>query len=113
MIKLEEHGQAYDLIKASFLSGMEQLGKEIEVVAIHKNSCSRIMGQARLKSFRINSEVMRNKCGGDVNIKYAWFGSSKDEICKIVSDGFTTITEPKSGDSYGIGVHLYPANIDG
>ncbi|KAH0675364.1 hypothetical protein KY285_023165 [Solanum tuberosum] len=113
MIELEERNKEHDLIKAGFLSGMGQLGKEVEVVAIHKNSCSTILGQARLESFRIYSEAMRKKCGGNANIKYAWFGSSKDEICNIISHGFSTITEPKSGECFGIGVHLYPANNHG
>ncbi|XP_049404278.1 probable inactive poly [ADP-ribose] polymerase SRO2 [Solanum stenotomum] len=113
MIELEERNKEHDLIKAGFLSGMGHLGKEVEVVAIHKNSCSTILGQARLESFRIYSEAMRKKCGGNANIKYAWFGSSKDEICNIISHGFSSITEPKSGGCFGIGVHLYPANIHG
>ncbi|KAH0675382.1 hypothetical protein KY285_023183 [Solanum tuberosum] len=113
IIKLEERDQEHDLIKAGFLSGMGQLGNEIEVVAIHKNSRSTILGQARSESFRIYSEAMQKKCGGDANIKYAWIGSSKDEICKIISHGFSTITEPKSGNCFGNGVHLYPTNIDG
>ncbi|XP_006356433.1 probable inactive poly [ADP-ribose] polymerase SRO2 [Solanum tuberosum] len=113
IIKLEERDQEHDLIKAGFLSGMGQLGNEIEVVAIHKNSRSTILGQARSESFSIYSEAMRKKCGGDANIKYAWIGSSKDEICKIISHGFSTIMEPKSGDCFGNGVHLYPTNIDG
>ncbi|KAJ8569787.1 hypothetical protein K7X08_006364 [Anisodus acutangulus] len=113
MIKLEKSDKEHDLIKAGFLSGMGQLAKEIEVVGIHKNSCSTIFGQAKLEAFRIHSEAMRKKCGGNANIKYAWFGSSKDEICNIISHGFSTTTEPKSGKCFGIGVHLYPANIDG
>ncbi|KAK4376878.1 hypothetical protein RND71_003174 [Anisodus tanguticus] len=113
MIKLEKSDKEHDLIKAGFLSGMGQLAKEIEVVGIHKNSCSTIFGQAKLEAFRIHSEAMRKKCGGNANIKYAWFGSSKDEICNIISHGFSTTTEPKTGECFGIGVHLYPANIDG
>ncbi|XP_004238657.1 probable inactive poly [ADP-ribose] polymerase SRO2 [Solanum lycopersicum] len=113
VMKLEEGDQDHDLIKAGFLSGMGQLGNEIEVVAVHKNSCSTILGQARSESFRIYSEAMRKKCSGDANIKYAWFGSSKDEICNIISHGFSTIMEPNYGDCFGNGVHLYPANIDG
>ncbi|XP_059315852.1 probable inactive poly [ADP-ribose] polymerase SRO2 [Lycium ferocissimum] len=113
MIKLEECDKEHDFIKAGFLSGMGQFAKEVEVVSLHKNSCSTILGQARLEGFRIYSESMRKKCGGNANIKYAWFGSSKDEICNIISHGFSTTTEPKSGDCYGIGIHLYPANIDG
>ncbi|PHT45469.1 hypothetical protein CQW23_14627, partial [Capsicum baccatum] len=113
MIKLEERDIEHDLIKASFLSGMGQWAEDVEVVAIHKNSCSTILGQARSESFRIYAEAMRKKCGGEANIKYAWFGSSKDEICKIISHGFSIIVEPKSGYCFGIGVHLYPANLDG
>ncbi|XP_055806866.1 probable inactive poly [ADP-ribose] polymerase SRO2 [Solanum dulcamara] len=113
LIKVEEGEEEHDLMKAGFVSGLRQLGKEIEVVAIHKNLCSTIIGQAKLQSFRIYCEAMRKKCGGNANIKYAWFGSSKDEIYKIISYGFSTITEPKSGECFGIGVHLHPANIHG
>ncbi|XP_060213970.1 probable inactive poly [ADP-ribose] polymerase SRO2 isoform X2 [Lycium barbarum] len=113
MIKLKERDKKHDIIESGFLSGMGQFAKEVEVVSIHKNSCTTILGQARLEGFRIYSEAMRKKCGGNDNSKYAWFGSSKDEICNIISHGFSTTTEPKFGDCFGIGVYLYPTNIDG
>ncbi|XP_009590724.1 probable inactive poly [ADP-ribose] polymerase SRO2 isoform X1 [Nicotiana tomentosiformis] len=113
MIKLEENDKEHGLIKSGFITCMGPLAKEVEVVAIHKNSCSTILGKARLEAFRIFSEAVREKCNGNANIKYAWFGSSKEEICKIISHGFSRTTEAKSGECFGIGVYLYPANIDG
>lgn len=71
IIKLKEGDKEHNLIKAGFLSGMGQLVKEVEVVGIHKNVCSIITGQARSQSFRIYSEAMQKKCGGNANIKYA------------------------------------------
>ncbi|XP_009768129.1 putative inactive poly [ADP-ribose] polymerase SRO2 isoform X2 [Nicotiana tabacum] len=113
MIKLEENNKEHGLIKSGFITCMGPLAKQVEVVAIHKNSCSTLLGKARLEAFRIFSEAVREKCNGNANIKYAWFGSSKEEIGNIISHGFSTTTEPKSGECFGIGVYLYPANFDG
>ncbi|KAK4836804.1 hypothetical protein QYF36_000325 [Acer negundo] len=46
------------------------------------------MGQARTQSFQIFEKAMANKCGGNSNSKFAWLAGSKQELCKIVEQGF-------------------------
>ncbi|KAK3004628.1 hypothetical protein RJ639_019505 [Escallonia herrerae] len=43
---------------------------------------------------------MEKKCGGNANLKFAWYGGSKDEISEIIKYGF--------GHSHGCGVYLTP-----
>ncbi|KAA8533150.1 hypothetical protein F0562_033317 [Nyssa sinensis] len=115
MIQVEEGNSEHEIIKKSFLMGMGSLGKETNIVAIHRNSHSNLIGQARLDTFRIFSEAVAKKCGGNANIKYAWYGGSRDEICEIVSHGFSRCRPPENSQLYGLGVYLSPANscIDG
>ncbi|TXG49441.1 hypothetical protein EZV62_025316 [Acer yangbiense] len=47
-----------------------------------------VMGQARTQSFQIFEKAMANKCGGNSNLKFAWHAGSKQELCKIVEQGF-------------------------
>ncbi|KAE9454611.1 hypothetical protein C3L33_13484, partial [Rhododendron williamsianum] len=89
MALLEYGNSEHRIIERCFLKGLGQFGKETKVVAIHKNSYSSPIGQARMESFRIFSEAVRRKSGGNnANVKYAWFGASRDEICEIVTHGF-------------------------
>ncbi|KAH6826772.1 hypothetical protein C2S53_016910 [Perilla frutescens var. hirtella] len=104
MLRLErDHGE-YGVIKRI-------LGKELNVVAIHKNSYSTVTGQARLEAFRAFSQAVATKRGGDANIKYAWYGGSRDEVLGIVTHGFGRCGDFEDGVSHGIGVYLSPANV--
>lgn len=103
VVKLEENQSEYGVIKRNFLAGMESVGEEINLVAVHKNSYSSVAGQAKLEAFRIFSQAVAARRGGDANIKYGWYGGSRDEICGILNHGF--------GRFGGIGVYLSPANL--
>ncbi|KAI3467535.1 hypothetical protein Pfo_024198 [Paulownia fortunei] len=114
MVRLEEddgNDSEHGVIKKSFLVGMGLLGKEIEVVAVHKNSYSSVSGQAKLEAFRIFCQAVAAERGGDANIKYGWYGGSRDEICDIISYGFGRCGDFEKGVSHGIGVYLSPANV--
>ncbi|KAF8390418.1 hypothetical protein HHK36_024944 [Tetracentron sinense] len=112
MVRLEEGDREHNTIKQKFVSGMGSLGKHSTVVNIHRNSYSGFTGQARLQSFRIFSEAVSTKCGGNANIKYAWYGDSEDGICKIFSHGFS---QCGNIGIYGFGIYLTPESscIDG
>uniref|UniRef100_A0A5B7AV60 Putative inactive poly(ADP-ribose) polymerase SRO2 n=1 Tax=Davidia involucrata TaxID=16924 RepID=A0A5B7AV60_DAVIN len=114
-IKVEEGNSEHEIIKKSFLMGLGSFGKDTNVVAIHRNSYSSLTGRARLETFRIFSDAVARKCGGNANIKHAWYGASRDEICEIVSHGFSRRRPPANSELYGLGVYLSPANfsIDG
>ena len=116
MARLLEGSSEHKIIKKSFQKGLRQLGKETKVEAIHKNSYSSHIGKARLESFRIFSEAVKRKSGGNnANVKYAWYGGSTEEICEIITHGFSRFRDGESSESYGVGVNLFAANfsIDG
>ncbi|KAK6117923.1 hypothetical protein DH2020_048328 [Rehmannia glutinosa] len=111
MVRLEENEGEHNVIKNGFLVGMGVLGKEIDVVAVHKNSCSSVSGQARMESFRIFSQAVAAKRGGDANIKNGWYGGYREEISNIVSYGFGRCADFEKGVSHGVGVYLSPSNV--
>ncbi|KAL5725140.1 hypothetical protein ACHQM5_008319 [Ranunculus cassubicifolius] len=111
LVKLDEEENGYQLIKKAFLGGMRLLEKHTEVVAVHKNSFMGLTEQTRLQSFRLFSEMMakkRRSHGG--NIKFAWYGTSKDGISKIISHGFGHYGKPDNNGLYGHGIYLSPHN---
>ncbi|KAM4104536.1 hypothetical protein ACJW30_06G165500 [Castanea mollissima] len=107
-----EHG----MIMRSFLRGLGSVAKYTNVVAIHKNCLSTLTRKARLESFKLFSEAVAEKCGGNANIRHGWFGGTRDEILGIVKHGFSHCgRRPVNGQSYGVGVHLASTqfSIDG
>ncbi|KAM3698101.1 hypothetical protein ACB098_06G163400 [Castanea mollissima] len=107
-----EHG----MIMRSFLRGLGSVAKYTNVVAIHKNCLSTLTRKARLESFKLFSEAVAEKCGGNANIRLGWFGGTRDEILGIVKHGFSHCgRRPVNGQSYGVGVHLASTqfSIDG
>lgn len=96
-----EHG----LIKSSLLLGMGPMGKHTNVVAIHKNFMLSLTRKARFESFKLFSQAVAEKCGGNANVRHGWYGGTRDEIHGIVNHGFSQCGRP-NGQSYGVGVHL-------
>ncbi|PON35915.1 Poly(ADP-ribose) polymerase, catalytic domain containing protein [Parasponia andersonii] len=100
-------GAEYEAISKRFTSGMGSLSKDIYVVAIHKKLTSNITVQAKMNSFRIFTEAMARKCGGDANVKIAWHSSSREEVPQIFCHGFSRCEEPEDDVvTYGLGVNL-------
>ncbi|XP_075662388.1 putative inactive poly [ADP-ribose] polymerase SRO5 [Castanea sativa] len=108
LVKLVEGEKVYDIIKRKFMSSFERLGVQASVVSIHRHVYLGVKEQARLNSFQIYAKAVENKCGGNANIKYSWFGSSKDDITKIVSYGFGLHEMSQNNGLYGSGVYLTP-----
>ncbi|XVE92427.1 hypothetical protein REPUB_Repub01dG0096300 [Reevesia pubescens] len=84
--------EEYSIIRTSFFSGMGQyseLAKKTKLLAIHKNLNSSWSIKARAQSFWIFAKAVAEKCGGDANVKYAWYGASRDEISQILMHGFS------------------------
>ncbi|XP_065875941.1 probable inactive poly [ADP-ribose] polymerase SRO5 isoform X2 [Euphorbia lathyris] len=107
MTRLFEGDAVHDLIRRKFLSGLGSLGKHATVVAIHRNTYSDVIGKARTQSFQILTKAVEIKCGGNANVKYAWYGDSRDEICNIMKNGFGSQISNNSG-LYGCGIYLSP-----
>ncbi|ONI08365.1 hypothetical protein PRUPE_5G173700 [Prunus persica] len=109
LVALFDGDRVHDLIKQRFVSSLGLLGPHANVVAIHRNSYSSLVGQARLRSFQIYLKAVEEKCGGNPNVKYAWYApSSKDEISKIICHGFGHHEKPQKDGLYGSGVYLAP-----
>ncbi|XP_058227358.1 probable inactive poly [ADP-ribose] polymerase SRO2 isoform X2 [Rhododendron vialii] len=111
LIELDEGDRLHQMIKRKFVSGLGSTGNHASVVAIYRNSCSSFTGQARLQSFRIFAKAMGNKCGGNANLRYAWYGGSKDEIEKIISYGFGHCGDNEDKGLYGHGIYLSPEDF--
>ncbi|XP_060669939.1 probable inactive poly [ADP-ribose] polymerase SRO2 [Ziziphus jujuba] len=116
MVSVGEGSMEHEETKRSFLLGMGLVSKDTNIVAINKIKPNfSLTRQAKVKSFQIFSEAVTEKCGGDANIKHAWYGGSRDEICGIVSHGFSSCATNAKQDFHGVGVQLFPVklSIDG
>ncbi|KAI8528777.1 hypothetical protein RHMOL_Rhmol12G0173800 [Rhododendron molle] len=100
---IEEGNTCYKVINGCIARGM---GKDTNVAAIHKIPWSGPNG--RLEAFHISSTEMVEKCGGNGNVKHAWYGGSRDEICEIISHGFRRCRQSSTNAEDGYGVYLYP-----
>lgn len=108
LIRLFEGDRVHDLIKQRFVSGLGLLGKKATIVAIHRNTYSGFLEQARMQSFQIIAKAMEKKCGGDANVKFGWYGGTRDEICEIMKHGFSARMIDNSNGLYGSGIYLCP-----
>ncbi|KAL0335733.1 UNVERIFIED_CONTAM: putative inactive poly [ADP-ribose] polymerase SRO2 [Sesamum radiatum] len=107
LIRVDDAEVVYEIIKKKLVSSLSCYGFDAQVEAIHRNDYSGIMSRAKLQSFCIYSRAMEIKCGGNANVKYAWFGASKDEISTILDHGFGL---PMNARTHGHGVHLSPVD---
>jgi hypothetical protein len=110
-VRIEEGSVEHDLMNRVFLLGMGTASKDTDVVAIHRNTASSLTKKARMESYRIFSEAVTRKCGGNANTRYAWYGGSRDELLGIVKHGFSRCGTPPHGPSYGVGLHLASAKF--
>lgn len=88
LLRLAQGDRAHDVIKYRFLSGLGLLASQTTVVSIHRNTCSGLMGQARVQSFHVYFKALETKCGGNANLKFAWYGCRKDDTYNIIKHGF-------------------------
>ncbi|KAL8241628.1 hypothetical protein R6Q59_011930 [Mikania micrantha] len=108
--RVEEGSNEYEILKKSFVGGRRDLGTKIKIVGIHRKKYDwDVMDEARLAVFRVFAAAIASRNGGDPNIRYGWYGGSRDEIMEIMRFGFRRFEN--RGWSYGRGVHLSPANI--
>lgn len=111
-IKVSQDTTLFETIAQKLVSGLGDLGVSFRVEAIHRNLFSGLNCQAKFHSFRLFQRAMEKKNGGDANVKYAWYGGSKDEIHNILAYGFGHFTQPGATHlSFGSGVYLSPADF--
>ncbi|XP_075660245.1 putative inactive poly [ADP-ribose] polymerase SRO2 [Castanea sativa] len=109
LVEVSEGSPEHHVLRGSFLMGMTPVAKQTNVVAIHKNSSSSLTRRARFDSFRLFMEAVAEKCGGNAQERYAWFGGTREELVEIVKHGFSHCGKPVHGQSYGVGVYLASA----
>ncbi|PSR89259.1 Inactive poly [ADP-ribose] polymerase [Actinidia chinensis var. chinensis] len=98
------HGEMdSDSVRKIFLMGMGSLGGGY-IVDLYRGS-----NQARLELFNKQIEITK-RYRWDANIRYAWLPSSKGAISGIMMYGLGHCGTPEIKSTYGIGVHLSPAN---
>ncbi|KAL8091713.1 putative inactive poly [ADP-ribose] polymerase SRO2 [Apium graveolens] len=111
-IMVSQDTTLYETIARKLVSGLGDLGESFRVEAIHRNLFSGLIDQAKFHSFRMFQRALERKNGGDANVKYAWYGGSKDEIHNILAYGFGHFTQPGATHlSFGSGVYLSPADF--
>ncbi|KAK8657344.1 hypothetical protein V6N13_035588 [Hibiscus sabdariffa] len=94
--KVDESSLEACIIQTSVSQNLE-MAKRPRVVAVHKNLNTSRSWQIRAHSFRVSAKAVAEKCGGDARIRYAWYGASRDEICEIVTHGFSWRTKAGGG----------------
>ncbi|KAL0318427.1 UNVERIFIED_CONTAM: hypothetical protein Sangu_1998900 [Sesamum angustifolium] len=102
-IRIPDDDMKYENIKKKLVSTLSSCGFSAQVETIHKNGYSSMTSRARLHSFSTYSKAMQMKANGNVNVKHAWYGASKQEISEILSYGFGL---PSNNGVYGYGVYL-------
>ncbi|KAI7753996.1 hypothetical protein M8C21_015561 [Ambrosia artemisiifolia] len=107
--RLEKGSNEYEIVGKSLVGGRKDLVKKINIVGIHKKMYDwSVMDEARLAVFKVFAAAVASMNGGDPNIKYGWYGGSRDEVREIMMYGFRRFEN--KGLQYGHGVHLSSAN---
>ncbi|KAD4889005.1 hypothetical protein E3N88_21078 [Mikania micrantha] len=89
LVRLDESDKLRGIIGNKFVSRLSDAGVNVQVQYIQRNMFNASgITQAKVSSFQIFAKAVERRNGGDANIKYAWFGASKDEIDKIILHGF-------------------------
>lgn len=87
-VRLNESDKLHGIIEKKFVSRLSEIGVKVEVECVYRNLFNdSAVSQAKISSFQIFTKALEMK-NGEANVKYAWFGGSKDEIEKIVVHGF-------------------------
>ncbi|KAL3618037.1 hypothetical protein CASFOL_038358 [Castilleja foliolosa] len=107
LIRIGNEETPYEMVKKKLVSSLGSYGVGALVESIHRFDFTANMNRAKLQSFFIYSKAVEEKCGGNANVKFAWFGASKNEINEVISHGFGF---PTSNRTHGHGVYLSPAD---
>ncbi|KAH9616747.1 hypothetical protein KSS87_009815 [Heliosperma pusillum] len=95
-----------ETVREMFLEGMN-MADCVDVVGVGSNTGS--MWQGRLELFLKQVEITR-KFRGDANIRYAWFGSTKEASAGIMAYGLGHFGLQQIKSTYGLGLHLAAAS---
>ncbi|XP_076918363.1 putative inactive poly [ADP-ribose] polymerase SRO2 [Bidens hawaiensis] len=110
MQKIVDGSNEFEILGKSLAAGVKEYGKKVKVAGAYKKRYDwSVIDEARLAVFRVFAAAVACRNGGDANIKYGWYGGSRDEIREIMMYGFRRF-DNGGGSGYGRGVHLSPAN---
>lgn len=107
IIKLDEADREFTSVQNRFFTGLGMLASYTTIKGIYKDCHRSTSGLSRLQAFKRQEEITRT-ARGDANVKYAWYGTSKQGVSVIVLHGFGQPRIPKNGAMYGVGVYLAP-----
>ncbi|ONK55776.1 uncharacterized protein A4U43_C10F870 [Asparagus officinalis] len=108
VLKLNEEDDEYIILKHRFYLSIGALSQQCMVVDAYRSLHSSPMEKAQVESFRIFKEAMEAKRGGDANVVHSWYGALKDEVDRIMKDGFRMCGLPEKAGTFGFGLHLCP-----
>ncbi|GAB4843603.1 hypothetical protein Ancab_013567 [Ancistrocladus abbreviatus] len=108
LVPCDVESREYKLIKQRFVTCLGQLGEKIRVAAVHKMTRTSFTAQAKLLAFQVYSRALESKNGGNANVKYAWFGTSKQGVNRIMAHGFGEEEIRGNNGLFGRGVYLSP-----
>ncbi|CAD5167755.1 unnamed protein product [Musa acuminata subsp. malaccensis] len=104
---LQRDSSTFVLIRKIFLSGMPSFVKPENVVCIleyvPKDTSALVQHHAFESQLRSRIEKR-----GDANVRDAWFGSTTQEIFRILAHGFGSAVAPTAGAAFGSGIYLTP-----
>ncbi|KAH9611757.1 hypothetical protein KSS87_009021, partial [Heliosperma pusillum] len=87
------------------------VSNKTNVVAIHKKVWSKSHeGDSKRRCFEIYRQALKNKYGDDNSMKFAWYGTSKEDVARIMSRGFgiNDIPNPNYNCVFGDGIRFFP-----
>lgn len=95
------------LVKHRLYSMLGCAAKIYHVVSVYKLTKSSLTAKARLRDFEMNSVAVRNKRSGNANVRFAWYGTTKEGVDEIIDRGFDLSRTSENTGVYGSGVYLF------
>ncbi|KAI0500338.1 hypothetical protein KFK09_018550 [Dendrobium nobile] len=96
-------------VQKFFLSGMYPYVDAKDIVSILRTPIIDDFGDIRFHSFQKQIEMTKS-LRSNANVRYAWLAATKSSVEDIMSHGVMRAEKPVRGSTYGLGVHLAPAN---
>eukprot|EP00252_Welwitschia_mirabilis_P009906 TRINITY_DN2283_c0_g1_i4.p1 TRINITY_DN2283_c0_g1~~TRINITY_DN2283_c0_g1_i4.p1 ORF type:complete len:735 (-),score=124.86 TRINITY_DN2283_c0_g1_i4:366-2570(-) len=107
LTKLEPSDCEHATVKGKFLAGFVAAGKDAFIVNVYR--CKQSLGNDYHKCFQNTAEIT-TKYRGNANMRFGWYGTSKEGVIGILSHGFGYSNVTNKNRPYGIGVYLAPEN---
>ncbi|CAL9087814.1 unnamed protein product [Musa acuminata var. zebrina] len=107
ILNLQRNSKSFAFMEKLFLSGMPSFVNPENVLCIYEYVPKDTDAQVQYQAFESQLRSTREK-RGNANVKYAWFGSTTQEILRILTYGFGSAVAPTVGAAFGSGIYLTP-----